>query len=380
MKWLFPIIYCVVATTAAAQTIDTLTIYSGQLKENRKLVVYTPWMYQSDSSKKFEVIYAFDAQYIDVFAMVHATAAYQSLNICPMIVVGVISEDRSKDFLPKNENPNTAKNYKGHLGNADAFLKFIADEAAPVIDKKYRTLPKKIAVGHSNGATFITYSLLKRPDLFEAYIAVDPNFGYDDCLFDRLLQQFNSNSLKNEKYYYTCTSNYNDSLWIKGQQLVFNGFNTKKLQEKIHFVCDDFSKTDNHLTVFQPGVLYGVRSYFNYQYFTPERLTAYYSELDRKHLVRLTPSRLLQLGSDLYFSDKRECGLNVLLWASKNYPDDLDLCYGVAEVYQLMEQKENASKYFRRFQEKLQEQRNKIKKEEYHKRKQDSDNRLKALQ
>ena len=50
--------------------------------------------------------------------------------------------------------------YENSNGNADSFKQHINDELFPLIENNYRTLPLKVAVGHSNSASFVSHCFL----------------------------------------------------------------------------------------------------------------------------------------------------------------------------------------------------------------------------
>ena len=162
---------------------ERITLHSNVLGEDRVLWVYTPTGYET-STNKYPVMYVLDGGY----HFHHATGAVQFLStqgiIPPMIVVSVLNIDRNKDFLPTNvENIPTS-------GGADKFLEFFNDELEPYINKNYRTEPYEILAGHSFGGTFAAYTLLTRPETFDAYIAISPALWYDDELLVKKAETF----------------------------------------------------------------------------------------------------------------------------------------------------------------------------------------------
>jgi predicted alpha/beta superfamily hydrolase len=56
-----------------------------------------------------------------------------------------------------------------------------------------------IGIGHSLGATFLAYAMLKYPELFNAGIVISPNFQYDQ---EQMVHKFdslaNSNTLNHK--------------------------------------------------------------------------------------------------------------------------------------------------------------------------------------
>ena len=296
-----------------AQRIDSFKIYSKIFDKERNILIYTPWQYDHNPDSKFEVIYVFDAQSREYFDNVHSTLAFLGGSQFPMIVVGVISEERNKDFFPVNEYPETTKFFGRNLGDADKFLNFLGDELIPYIDVHFRTLPKRISVGHSNGGAFITYCLLKDPEIFDAYIVISPNYTFDKELILRLFEKFDPCQLKSEKFIYMCNSDEGNE-WISARKKVIALLKSKPFKDKISFINQDFSATQNHSTVYPSGVYNGIMNYFDYQYFNPANLIAYYSELYNNKQIVLNPGVIKQI-SDVYLKNKKkEEAIKILLW------------------------------------------------------------------
>ncbi len=92
----------------------------------------------------------------------------------PTIIVSIVNVDRNRDFLPShNEGVPTS-------GGADKFLEFIKSELMPFMDENYPVKGEDILLGHSFGGVFTMYALLEEPKLFDAYLAGDPSFWWDD--------------------------------------------------------------------------------------------------------------------------------------------------------------------------------------------------------
>lgn len=381
MKRLLLILSFVLSVSCFSQKIDTLVINSTILNEERKLVVYTPGGYAYDTTKKFDVIYVFDAQAKEIFDMVTATMTFKNNGICPMIVVGVVSTDRNKDFLPLNEYKSTADMYYGHLGNADNFLKFISNEAIPLINTNYRTLPGKTAVGHSNGGTFIAYAFLKQPALFDAYIAISPNFAYDSMQLVKRFREFNPGKVSSEKFLYMCNSGgYPEKEnWITARNEMINLFQSDAFKKKMHFENEDFSTSENHWSVFQIGVLHGLKEYFTYRYFNTDNLLAYYNELYKQHILNLNPQNTNQLAYNFFYMGEVSDGLKILLWAHELFPADLNLFDSIGEMYQNLNKKDDAKKYYLLLDKNIEAQKQTLKPDDYQQLKKGVQERLTSL-
>jgi predicted alpha/beta superfamily hydrolase len=343
------------------------------------LLVYTPRDYDKNLNSKFEVIYVFDAQAREYFDCVQSTLAFLNNFQFPMIVVGIVSNERNKDFLPKNDYPETFKHYNGYLGNAENFLKFISYELIPYIDTNYRTLPKRIAVAHSNGGTFLMYSFTQNPDIFDAYIAISPNWAYDNDQPVRRLEKFDNTRIQSVKYIYMCNAREGDSWkeWVPPRKKAIDLLNKLKNRHKIIFDNQDFSSTENHITVYPVGVFNGLKKYLDYQYFDADNLISYYSDLNTRKIITFTPDQLNQVAYDFYFSGRLEGALKILLWANQLFPENLNLYDSIGEMYEHKNDKSEALKYYMIFNKKLEQKRNLFTEDEYNSLKKASEDRIK---
>jgi hypothetical protein len=99
----------------------------------------------------------------------------------PLIVVGIANTDRIRDLTPTHtsENDPSGQAISPTSGGGDRFFNFIQSELMPEIEKRYRTVPYKIFVGHSLGGLIAIHILTSRPEMFDAYIAVSPSLWWD---------------------------------------------------------------------------------------------------------------------------------------------------------------------------------------------------------
>ena len=378
------LLFCasIFASLSYSQRIDSIKIHSEIFGIERKVLVYTPRDYDLSLNSKFEVIYVFDAQARQYFDCVQSTLAFLNNFQFPMIVVGIVSNERNKDFLPKNDYPETFKHYNGYLGNADKFLKFISDELIPYIDSNYRTLPKRIAVAHSNGATFLMYTFTQNPDIFDAYIAISPNWAYDNDQPVRRLEKFDNTRIQSVKYIYMCNASEGDSWkeWVPARKKAIDLLNKLKNRHKIIFDNQDFSSTENHITVYPVGVFNGLKKFLDYQYFDADNLISYYSDLNTRKIITFTPDQLNQVAYDFYFNGRLDGAIKILLWANQLFPENLNLYDSIGEMYEHKNDKAEALKYYGIFDKKLEQKRNLFTEEEYKNLKKASEDRIKNLE
>lgn len=92
----------------------------------------------------------------------------------PMVVTGVVNTDRGRDLAPTFNAGEFA------AGPSDKFLSFLADELIPQLTSEYSLGKYHILAGHSNAGMFSLYAFIRRPEVFQANIALSPSFGLDD--------------------------------------------------------------------------------------------------------------------------------------------------------------------------------------------------------
>jgi predicted alpha/beta superfamily hydrolase len=171
------------------------TIDSKIFGKERKIDVYLPEQYTSDSTKKMIVAYVFDSQFPPYFNMVNSINDYYSLTeeTIPMIIVGVHSEVRWFEFTPENMKNDTLYEPTNKL------MRHLEQEVFPLIEKNYRTEKFRLGIGHSLGGTFLLYSIFKQNPLFHGVIAASPNMvisGSEDLvkLGKNFLKKFPDNN------------------------------------------------------------------------------------------------------------------------------------------------------------------------------------------
>jgi predicted alpha/beta superfamily hydrolase len=174
------ILLVLISTSASAQVaaVTKLTIKSNVLGEDRVILVRTPQGYETNKLA-YPVLYMTDGD----AHLAHTSSTIEFLarngRMSEMIVVGIPNTDRTRDLTPaKATGANAAQFPSG--GGADNFLKFIATELIPEIEKSYRVQPYRVLAGHSLGGLFTIHTLISRPELFNAYVAVSPSLQWSD--------------------------------------------------------------------------------------------------------------------------------------------------------------------------------------------------------
>jgi uncharacterized protein len=160
------------------------SIYSGILREQRKIWVHLPPSAGLDKKKKYPVVYLLDGEknFAIVVSMIDYLSSVWGNNVCPeMIVVGIPNTNRKRDLTPTRVTGGlwidsvTAAN----SGGGEAFMSFIEKELITHIDSVYPSMQYRMLIGHSLGGITVINTLMHHTKLFRSYIAIDPSMWWD---------------------------------------------------------------------------------------------------------------------------------------------------------------------------------------------------------
>jgi predicted alpha/beta superfamily hydrolase len=163
-------------------------LFSKVLNEERTVYVNKPRSYDT-GNLSYPVIVVLDglANFHYTASMVRFLAGQQF--VPEAIVVSVENTDRARDMTPPSQDPEDKQSFRTQGGAAN-FRAFIADELAPWLAQNYRTRPYRILVGHSFGGLFAIDTLISRPELFNAYIAISPSLQWNGQRLVRQAEEF----------------------------------------------------------------------------------------------------------------------------------------------------------------------------------------------
>src|ERR1035437_4567432 len=180
-------------------TVKKDSLQSDVLKQNRKISIFLPDGYDAKNAR-FPVLYVLDADGRDQHTVPTARFLFVNNKMPKAIVVGVFNVDRNHDFLPDSSQAASTG------GGANNFVQFFKKELIPSINKNFKTEPFNVLIGHSFGGVFVMHAILNDPDLFDAYIAIDPSFWYKN--------QMQVKSARNE---FLKAKNWNKPIYISGR-------------------------------------------------------------------------------------------------------------------------------------------------------------------
>lgn len=336
------------------QSIEQITFFSKGLNQERSFLIYKPEEMLYSPEKRFEVIYVFDAQRREMFDFVHSSIKFIDHNL-NFIIVGIQSPyfeigdrtyGRNDDMLPKAIDDETKKSFfdENSNGNADSFKQHINDELFPLIENNYRTLPLRVAVGHSNSASFVSHCFLEDSEMFDVYFMQSPNFAYDREQFVNRFEKFDFDNIENNKFLFISNANESEKTgwngWQEAREKIYKILQNQK-NEKIHFKVNQYPDL-KHWNSFIESFKDGIESFIDYQFRTGKNIISYYQSLDYNKLIDLNPEVVNNLAYQCFWNQKAEEALVVIEWAINMFPNDDNLYDNRGEFFESLEKYEKA--------------------------------------
>jgi uncharacterized protein len=245
---------------------QTVEIPSKNLKQSRSLTISKPEGYENGTDA-YPVLYLLDGEsnFEYTAPIVHYLADNE--RIPEMIVVAVHSGDqarRTHDLTTPSQSEIDNRFSPGN-GGADAFLSFISDELIPYVEKNYRTRPYRILVGHSFGGLFAIYTLIEKPKLFNAYIAIDPTVSWNNGAEIIRARRFFSNVQELQADVFVTAANAfgRTEPGIKDLVAALDANRARDFRWDFEWMKDE-----NHLTIPLPSIYYGLNWIFAGWYLT----------------------------------------------------------------------------------------------------------------
>lgn len=159
------------------------------------LYVRTPTTY-GKTDQRYPVIVTLDADYSFAIAANHLEHLADRMGQAPEAILvsvayaGVYPDrdgyraKRTRDYTPVFwPDGGYGPKYQAASGGGPKFLRMLAEEALPLIDRSWRTVPDdRTLVGHSYGGLFGAWVLRMHPEVFSRYLLVSPSLWYADKL------------------------------------------------------------------------------------------------------------------------------------------------------------------------------------------------------
>lgn len=345
----FMVLFSCLKLNFAQQQIDyislgkTVEFNSKILNEKRDILIYTPAGYE-ESDRKYPTLYTTDGA--ENFFIATAIVNFLSRNrqISQMIVVGIPNVNRNRDLSPSVIQGTS------NAGGGDNFLDFFEDELIPYLDTTYRTSNYRILFGHSLGGVFANYTILTRPELFNAYIAASPYLMYD-----------NGYILKEAESKLDNLSNFERQLFITlGDEPAYheslNKF-TSLLEDKTTTLRWDYQifNDEDHGSIPVISLLKGLKYIYSDFQLSMETATQgldaildHYSLLKSKYdyTVDITEATFNIIGYRLLQNENIDTAIEVFEYNVKLYPESANVYDSLAEALEQSERTKEAAENY----------------------------------
>ncbi|WP_299888016.1 alpha/beta hydrolase-fold protein [uncultured Lacinutrix sp.] len=361
------ILYVVVSVfTAHAQ--DKLeiehTINSKVFGKERKVKVLLPKSYSKDSTATYAVTYVLDAQHKVFWDAAKGNIGYMVYNysVIPMIVVGVVSDNRGSEF-----NPESSK-LKEHFKK----------EIFPFIEKNYRTDGFKTIIGHSWGGAFVGNTLFSdNRDMFDAYIGISPSFGDTDNIIVKNADTLLKNKTDFGKYLYFSHGD------VGRREAEFGGYvNTidsliKKYPNNTIAWQPRLIERVGHWQIVGPSICDGLIS-MSRNYFADQKVIEDFSKISKNNLKqriddfyddkekvfgyvhKASAGYLNFIANDFRDRDDYETALAIYNMALDKKPNSVRVYVNLCDIYDKMGDKKVAKTFFKKTQKLLEEQKSEV--------------------
>lgn len=177
------------STASKEVTVLSPDFHIKALNRDRTIRVYLPPQYESQSDKRYPVLYMHDAQNLFDAATSYAGEwnADETLNRLSkshdlqLIIVGIDNggEHRAKELSPWDNDAHGE-------GEGDEYLDFILNDVMPHVNQQYRTLTeaKHTAImGSSMGGFLSHYAIHQHPEVFSKAGIFSPSYWYSKEVF-----------------------------------------------------------------------------------------------------------------------------------------------------------------------------------------------------
>lgn len=333
------------------------SVYSSILKEKRNLLVYTPDINsgQKNNNKKYPVVYLLDgdAHIQSVAGMIQQLSQINGNTIVPeMIVVAIPNTDRTRDLTPTHitsDPPMMDSNFSRNTGGGPNFAAFLEKELIPYIDSAYNTQPYRVLIGHSFGGLSVMQILTDHPDMFNAYIAIDPSMWYDKEQFLKSTQKkLTAQNFSNRRLYLGIANTMPEGMTLEKMKkdtsmmtrhirsiFTLDQYIKSKQPKGLQF-ASKFYEDDDHGSVPMISEYDGLRFIFNgykfkmemSDFFAPgtgmiERMKKHYQKLTTEMGYKVAPDEMFINGMGYQFLSMQQLDKAAALFEmnTENYPE-----------------------------------------------------------
>ena len=310
---------------------ERFKIHSSVYNKERTITVGLPRNY--NPRKKYPVLYMLDG-----LAQYSIGAIYSGLNyvgtIPDLIIVAIDYENRNNEYTPTH-----IEKIKDS-GGSGQFVDFMEKDLFPYIDSVYSTMPYRIITGHSYAGILVVDLLLSKPNLFNAYIAMDPSLDWDNCFEMKKTTICKNENLKYKNVYIS---------GIKDNKNAFIFDSTLNSKNIPNFKCKyQYFEDEVHADVVFVSLYYGLRNIFSDYSVTsairdsitmgrtPEIIKTHYLKFSKETGVQFLPPEdfIIRLGlQSLYYDIDVPNAIKIFEILKEYYPESCDLYKDLGESY-----------------------------------------------
>ncbi len=336
-------------------------MHSDILDENREYWVSLPPSYDQayQSHKTYPILIVLDGRSLfgPVTEMINhmSTSRNGSRRVPEMIVVGIQSTNRERDFTP--DKIVTVR--KNDTGGGDQFLAFLEKELFPVLQSTYRASSYRVLVGHSLGGLLACHAYMKEQTLFNAFIAIDPSFGtWDMATMDQKIDAVTNVSF--DRFLYMATANWGArNLRNRDRHVRFYESLNQKNSADLFRAQLEYFENENHFSIPLIAFYNGISSMFkgyglSYRAVTSlKQLTAHYETIS----IRLSadfqaPEELVDRVAHQFMRsddpEKKAVAYEFFEMNTTNFPHSFTALMSLADAQETLGDMENAIESYKK--------------------------------
>ncbi|UII31474.1 hypothetical protein LVD17_24585 [Fulvivirga ulvae] len=244
----------------AQSSIEHLTIESKYIDETRTLNIALPSEYEN-STKKYPLIIVLDDNLLFNTTSAIVNQLSNTSRMPESIVISISSGEKHRNYFAPNLFNNHRDRMYNYGNHQEEFVKFLELELLALIEKKYRTTNFKTLIGFSPSSVIGLYILLKKPNLFQAYICfaagniIGDGYKKDERLIEELEILYRQNEIKQSYLYVVSGSkDANSQPYINRNIKDFNEKLSKFNNDTIHTRAE-IIQGEGHTDVILPGLI-----------------------------------------------------------------------------------------------------------------------------
>jgi len=193
---MYPLVFLLATLLAPAQAAEPLNLSGSQvhwLDDGARQRRYPVWVdlpagYDAAApARRYPVVVVADAPYaFPLTRSIRNRLGAGGQNIEDFILVGLAYADgdtprasRSRDYTPSSPADRSQLGEKVY-GEAGAYARFVARQVLPLIDREYRSDPRRrVFIGHSFGALLGLSLMREQPGSFGRFVLGSPSLWFD---------------------------------------------------------------------------------------------------------------------------------------------------------------------------------------------------------